>query len=153
MTRFYMGSGPADTAVIEQIAQWPHLRYAHLNCCNPRTDFDLRPLVTLTELEELEFYCTPFGDEGLETLGEIQSLRMLKLSAAHQVQGNGLKYLRDLKNLTTLEIQSRANWDAHFDDLRSLTQVKELLLIDVRLSEDHVKQLESIDRWNRVVWK
>ncbi len=152
LTAFEMSSAPAQTAVIEQIANWQNLRHARLNCCNPRTIFDIRPLVKLKRLQRLEFYCTPFGDQALETVGQIRGLRELKLSSANKILGPGLKQLRNLQHLELLEIQSSANWDAWFDDLMSLDHIERIRLIDVKLNDANLRAFESKPGRDHVSW-
>ena len=148
-----MGDVPRDTPVIEQIARWKHLKVAVLNCCNPRTKFDIAPLTNLQELQELTFHCTPFGDEGLAVIGNLSALRKLSITSGHLIVGSGLVHLKKLSHLKELEIQSKANWDESFDDLMSLDQVKRFKLIDIGLNQSHLQQFESRRGWWHTTWQ
>lgn len=142
---FEMVSVPAGTPVIEQIADWKQLREAIINCCNPRTNIDIRALAKLQHLHRLVFRCAPFGDDAFETLGRLHQLRELDMSGASNVKGPGLRHLQKLMHLERLRLQSSANWDASFDLLMSLDHVEYIDLISVRLSESHVRDFEAID--------
>jgi len=123
-----------------------------IDTCNPETIFDIRPLVKLKKLQRLEFSCTPFGDQALETVGQIRGLRELKLSSANKILGPGLKQLRNLEHLELLEIQSSAKWDAWFDDLMSLDHIERIRLIDVKLNDANLRGFESKPGGDHVSW-
>ncbi len=153
LTHFKMTSVPTGTAVIEQISDWKGLRYAYISCCNPPTAFDIRPLAKLEQLRWLLFTCTPFGDDGFETLGKMSQLRVLRMTSADKVQGPGLKHLRNLQHLERFKIQSRANWDASFDHLMALQHVKRIELIDVKMSDANLKAFNDRRGWEHDTWQ
>ena len=153
ITHFEMQSVPANTPVIEQISQWNNLQKAKINCCNPRTVFDISPLAKLQELRILKFSCTPFGDEAFETFGQLPELRELDMTSARNVKGPGLKHLQKLKHLQYLRVQSRANWDAAIEELMSLDHVKRITLIDVDLSKENLERFEAERWWSHLEWK
>lgn len=143
ITHFEMQNVPMGTPVIKQISTWKQLREARINCCNPRTDFDLQPLENLKELRKLEFFCAQFGDEAFATFGRLPNLRELHISGARRLTGAGLSHLRNLKHLELLDIQSSADWNAEFGNVMALEHVNKINLISVRLSEENVKLFES----------
>lgn len=113
----------------------------------------MQPLAKLQKLRRLEFYCTPFGDEALESFGKISQLQELKISAGNKIQGPGLKHLKNLKHLKMLVIQSKANWDASFEHLMALGHVDRIRLINVGLSTENLKTYDAIPGRSHIVWK
>ncbi len=136
---------PPNTPIIEQVGRLPYLERLELNFCNPRTRMSIQPLSQLTRLKRLEMTCTPFGDESMHVLANLESLEELTLYGAHTIEGPGLQHLFELKNLQKVRIRSRRDWNESFDTLVKLKQqVERITLIDVVLSPTNLTRYRSL---------
>ena len=89
--------------------------------------------------------------EAFETFGQLPELRELAMSDARKVTGSGLEYLRGLRHLDQLTVQSNANWDAAIDRLMELKQVKQVTLIDVQLNQTNLQRFKRREGWSYIM--
>jgi Leucine-rich repeat (LRR) protein len=88
------------------------------------TDATIANLRGLDRLEDLEFYETKVTDAGLEQVGTLHRLRILK--APQKVTDSGLARLRDLSRLEVLDLSDAGISDTGLTDLLRLKRLREL---------------------------
>jgi internalin A len=95
-------------------------------------DSDLHLLRAFKNLKELTLSATKVTDAGLKELRELKNLTSLELHDNRQITGAGLRELRELKSVTSLDVRRSPITDASCQALGELTNLTSLSLAGTR---------------------
>lgn len=105
-------------------------------------DNELAYLLDLTSLESLGLKGTPTTDAGMVHVGKIASLESLSLGAG--IGDEGLKHLKNLRNLRWLNVGNRDITDDGLAHLAGLTQMETLYFRNTQISDEGLVYLKNM---------
>ena len=104
----------------------------------------LTALAKATGLETLTLYDVTLSDRSLAALGELKSLKQLKLSSKGEVTQAAWAKLIGLKQLTTLSLEGSSLDDASLAELANLTALEQLNLPASNVTGTGLKALTNL---------
>lgn len=106
-------------------------------------DADLIHVVKLTDLCELGLMGTSITDDGLMELKNNQKLRALSLQYSQQFTDSGLKVLKCLPNITTLDLVHTNITDKSVEVLIQTNNLSHLFLKGTKITQEGITQLKA----------
>ena len=104
----------------------------------------LAALAKATGLETLTLYDVTLSDRSLAALGELKSLKQLKLSSKGKVTETAWAKLIGLKQLTTISLEGSSLDDASLAQLANLTALEQLNLPESSVTGTGLKALTNL---------
>jgi hypothetical protein len=101
-------------------------------------------LTALKNLKTLKLWSTAITDAGLATIGQLDDLEQLRLYDCSKVSGAGLKHLRGLVNLESLDIEKTSVDGDGLKHLRGLARLRSLNLLGTSLEDNGLVHLEGL---------
>jgi hypothetical protein len=145
LTTAHEGFGPKALEAISKCTQLQVLRI--LNASKIRSD-DYKLLCRFSDLRELRILGDAYhlSDAAMEHLRGLTSLRRLTLIDA-PISNSGLLALKDLKNLTQLQIEGQADFSDALDGLKALEALENLRLDNCKgIGPKAVRDIASLPR-------
>jgi hypothetical protein len=104
---------------------------------------DLHFLDGMTELQHLDLRETGIGDDSLRPVRALRKLKTLNLRGCANLTSAGLAHLRDLMELTALDLSGNAITDVGLKELATMKQLQKLGLQGTQVTEAGVKLLRQ----------
>ena len=102
-------------------------------------------LRSMPRLMSLHLSRTKIGDGGLHFLAGLRRLEVLDLSTT-RINGGGLEYLKGLTRLQVLDLRGTKITDAGLEQIKGLTRLQELALSGTKITDAGLEHLKGLTR-------
>ncbi len=135
----------ANTSILEKLTGLRDLKYIQLF----RADIDddsMRVLSQFENLEQIRCGQTRIGDEGLQHLQNLTSLRAIDLSDCNRVSDQGLEHLSQLPDLKFVKVWGPQVGDPGMAHVAKMASLEVLGLNDTQVTDEGIRQLAVLNR-------
>lgn len=168
LSRVLLEGGRTDSATYDHLAKIRQLAYLDLERSSPSaSDFEkLKGLPKLTflqlfkatlddegmkvlskfpALEQIRCAQTRVGDDELQHLANLKTLKAIDLSDCNRVSPTGLEYLAQCPKLSFLKVWGKGIGDQSMETVAKMKSLKVLGLIDTAVGDVGIEKLASLD--------
>ena len=101
---------------------------------------------TWKSLQYLDFYDSPFSDEGLQQLGDFSVLEWLGVEKTTGVSDEGVKFIHDIQSLRGLNIENCELTNALFCHLGDMPELQYLAVKRNKISDEGLRDLGAMPK-------